>query len=138
MPKLHRSTASLRFFGDQLDPDRLSAALGAEPTLSCRKGDVRIGKVTGKEWIERAGKWLLHADDASPADLDAQVANILGALTEDLDVWRSLSSEYQPDLFCGFFMEGSDEGLSVSASSLKRLGDRGIRLGMCLYSGRDD
>ena len=38
------------------------------------------------------------------------------------------------DLFCGFFMKQSDEGLEVSAAALKALGERGIKLGICLYA----
>lgn len=48
MAVLSGSAASLRFFGDTLDPDELTRPLGCQPTKSERKGEETVGKVKGK------------------------------------------------------------------------------------------
>lgn len=62
-PATCRTYASLRFMGDRLDPDRITAALHATPTLAYRKGEIwkrPDGKRPGgREYRGRSGLWLL-------------------------------------------------------------------------------
>ena len=81
--------------------------------------------------------WHLEAADQVPGDLDSQIEDLLGRLTSDLGVWREVTSTYRTDVFCGLFMDGSNEGLSLSPSSLAALGNRGIELGLDIYDGDD-
>jgi hypothetical protein len=46
---------------------------------------------------------------------------------------RLLESKYRIDLFCGLFMEGTNEGLQISPETLHALGERGISLGLDMY-----
>ena len=130
MAALLRSAATLRISGDDLDPPKLSQFLCATPTLVCVKGEPR--KPGGKA-IARSGQWHLGAKDTEPADIDAQIAEILSQLPSDPDVWRSLAAHYKIDLFCGWFMNESNEGVGISAETLSALGSRGIKLGIDLY-----
>lgn len=41
------------------------------------------------------------AQAAEPEDINGQVAEILGCLTPDLQVWRGLEERFEIDLFCG-------------------------------------
>lgn len=127
MPCLHESMASLRIGGDTLEPDEISALLGCEPSTSARKGE---GRGKGRA-VNKTGMWTLDAKTRAPGDLDAQVREILGQI--DFEHWNSVVDRYDVDVFCGLFMSGSDEGLSISADVLKNLGERGIRLEVCLY-----
>ena len=132
MAHLDKSVATLRIAGDALDPAEVTRLLGCEPTDSYRKGDVKKSK--HQDIVRRTGLWRLEASDRQPEDLDAQIAELLGRLSPDLDAWASLAHRFELDLFCGFFMKQGDEGLEVSAASLKALGERGIKLAMCLYA----
>ncbi len=76
---------------------------------------------------------MLAADAARPGDLDGQATKILGKLNQDLEVWRSLSSRYTVELFCGLMMSEGSEGLELSSNTLSELGSRGIKLSLCLY-----
>lgn len=78
--------------------------------------------------------WRLHAIDAEPGDLDRQVAELLSRLTLDLEVWRALTAKYKTDLFCGWFMEDTNEGEDISSSTLLELAMRGISLGLDIYA----
>jgi hypothetical protein len=136
MAHLHHSIVGLRIFGDRLDPDEISRLLGGVPTDSFRKGQVKPSKTKGI--IRKSGGWLLNAAGQEPGNLDIQVEEMLGQLTEDLSVWAALTNEYKVDLFCGFFMSETDEGIEVSAKTLKALGERGIKLGVCIYAPSTD
>ena len=132
MAHLHRAVATLRIAGNDLIPSEVSAMLGAEPTFAREKGKEWLTP-RGKSRIATTGQWHLHAADTEPENLDAQVAELLGKLTSDLSVWRKLSTKFEIDLFCGWFMQEGNEGVEISPHTLKVLGERGIVLGIDLY-----
>ncbi|WP_337243881.1 DUF4279 domain-containing protein [Luteimonas sp. gir] len=136
MGVINHSVATLRFFGDDLVPDQVTALLGAGPTVSYRKGEALIGSRTGIIRTAKTGSWRLSAARREPEDLDAQIMEIFGQLTQDLNAWESLS-HYEPDLFCGLFMGISNDGLPLSAKALLALGQRGVALGLDIYDAGD-
>lgn len=133
MAQLHHSVATLRIFGDDLLPEEITELLGCEPTESYAKGQIVRASKTCREYVKQKGMWRLEATDREPEDLDQQVAELLGKLTDDLNVWISLSEQFSLDLFCGLFMEKNNEGVSISAESLLALGQRRIELGLDIY-----
>jgi hypothetical protein len=126
--------AALRFFGDDLDPTEITRLLGAAPSMSQRKGDVLTSQDSGRTRTAKFGSWILEAGDRQPEDLDGQIGEILGKLTPTLAVWSALSTRYRVDLFCGLEMRESNEGVEISTKSLVSLGERGIKLGLDVYS----
>ncbi len=82
--------------------------------------------------------WSLEARETEPVDLDGQVNAILSRLTTDKAVWAKLGAEYDIDLFCGWFMEYGNEGVSINPETMAALGTRGILLDIDLYSGDSD
>lgn len=135
MGALHHSLATLRFFGEDLVPEEITAVLGASPTTSYRKGD-DISARAGTVRIAKVGSWRLEATRREPEDLDAQVFEILDQLTAHLDIWASMS-RYKPNLFCGIFMASYNDGLPLSAKALLALGERGIALDLDIYDSSD-
>jgi len=139
MAALARSLATLRLFGDDLNPEEVSKLLCADPTWSARTGDVTPSNSPGGVRIARTGSWRLQAAESIPSDVNHQVVEILSQLTPDLDVWRSLVARFDVDLFCGWFLEKSNEGIFLSPNNLLALGERGIELDIDIYgSGGDD
>jgi hypothetical protein len=136
MAHLHHSVATLRIGGDLLNPEEISRILGCVPTLGYVKGQIVPSKV--RAIVRKTGAWQLAAADQKPANLDAQVKELFSRVNNDLGVWAALSGTYKVDLFCGFFMSGIDEGLEISAQTLKVLGDRGIKLGVCIYAPAEE
>jgi hypothetical protein len=132
MAALARSKASLRIFGDNLIPDEVSGLLGCAPTEAWTKGQVEHSR-SGREVVRKSGAWFLRAAEAEPENLNDQVAELLSQMTSDLDVWATVTREYDVDLFCGWFMEESNEGVSVSPHTLHLLGERGIELSLDIY-----
>jgi hypothetical protein len=138
MAHVQKSVVTLRIGSDDLIPDEITRLLGATPTQTQVKGEKIVGRKTGHVRIAKMGVWRLHATDREPEDMDGQIQEILSQTTSDLAVWRSIAEKHEIDLFCGLFLSGSNEGMTVSAKSLAALGERGIEIGLDIYSGRDD
>lgn len=138
MAHLQRSVVTLRISGDDLVPDEITALVGASPTHAQIKGQQIIGKKTGTVRVAKFGLWRLCAADREPEDMNCQIQEILGQMTDNLSVWQSIASRFHIDLFCGLFLGGGNEGLTLSPQSLSALGARGIEMGLDIYSGDDD
>ena len=133
MATLSESRVTLRFFGENLDPEELSALLGTTPTDSYKKGQVRV-TTSGSEFTYKKGMWRLEASDRKPANLAGQVSELLKVLPQSLELWRRLSSEYELDIFCGLFMEEGNEGFSLAPALMRDLATRGITIDFDLYA----
>jgi uncharacterized protein DUF4279 len=92
----------------------------------------------GKPIVRETGAWQLDAAGQQPGNLDAHVAELFRRVNNDLSAWATLSREYKIDLFCAYFMGEANEPLQASAKTLKILGDRGIKLGLRVYSPAED
>jgi hypothetical protein len=54
-------------------------------------------------------------------------------MSQDLTTWRTLTSRFSADVFCGLFMDQSNEGFSLGAETLRMLADRGLEIGFDVY-----
>jgi hypothetical protein len=129
MNALSKTAASLRLFGDDLNPDEVTRLLGKEPDVAERKGDIRPSGST-----VRRGRWSVKVGRRAPGDLDGQIAELLAGTTEDLAVWQRLTSVYAANVFCGLFLEQENEGVDVSPQTLRMLGERGVKLQLDIYA----
>ena len=129
-------SASLRLFGEDLDPDAITLMLGAAPTIACRKGDVTRRKVTTR--VEPLGKWLLSIDHQTGSTLETLINALLDRVTSNLTVWKELTSRFRVDLFCGLNMESWNRGLSFTPWTLNRIAERGLVLGLDIYYVEDE
>ena len=132
MAHLARSKVSLRIFGDDLIPSEISHLLRCSPTEAWTKGQVDRSR-SGREIVRKSGAWFLRVAETEPENIDAQVSELLFKMTSELDVWSTVTERYEVDLFCGWFMEDSNEGVSVSPHTLRMLGERGIELSLDIY-----
>jgi hypothetical protein len=72
-------TTSLYVYGDDLDPDIVSASLGVSPTTSRRNGEKRTTS-TNQEVVQKTGLWELTA--ASNSDvLSDQIKDLLSKIS---------------------------------------------------------
>ncbi len=133
MAELYRSCASLRLFGDDLEPDEITRLLCCLPTSSQKRGEIIRHRTDGGEHVAPRGKWLLEENGCCPGDLDGQIHRLLGRVSADLSVWHDLVSRFRTDLFCGIFLQQWNEGFSLSPKVLSALGNRGIKLDFDIY-----
>jgi len=121
-------SVTLRFFGDDLDPTDVSRILGAEPTISRRKGDrIPDGR------IAETGSWLLSAEPMSRASLEAQIDSLFARLSPEAGLWRPLALKYRGDLFCGLWSLEWNCGAEMSSELVQRVAARGLRLSFDIY-----
>lgn len=133
----HHSCCTWRLFGDDLDPDAVTAAQGCSLSRGWRKGDRRVGLRSGRVMIERTGGWLLYAEDREPEDLPAQIREVLDRLSDDPAAWADLRTCCRIDMFCGVFMASGNDGLEFEPELLHALAVRGIKLSLDLYDAED-
>lgn len=136
MAHLAKAVAALRIVGDDLIPSEVTRLLGCEPTTAWAKGEERTFAAVTR--TTSFGMWSLEAQETSPANIDAQVSVLLDRLARDLGVWADLRDRFEVDLFCGWFMEVGNEGVSLEPSTMLALGERGILLDLDLYGGDND
>ena len=136
MPQLHQTTASLRIFGDDLEPDEVTALLGTPPTHAVRRGELRSSRPEASP--ARTGSWRLQSGYAKPGDLDVQIRDLLALVTDDPAVWRTIHERYKVDLFCGLFMQTTNDGLSLKSDTLAAIAARGLELQLDIYDPAAD
>ncbi|MEM8850678.1 MAG: DUF4279 domain-containing protein [Pseudomonadota bacterium] len=140
------TAAALRVSGDDLDPDEVTEILGHKPDWSYRKGETRVSRRTGevirdadgRQPVWRTGVWGLRVERRHPADLEAQIWELLRLVSDDITVWDKLNDKYSIDVFCGWFMHRSNDGLSVTPPLLHALGERGVTLDLDVYAPLED
>jgi|SRR5579884_3163625 len=66
-PRNVATYASLRFSGDRLEPDRITALIGIAPRVAYRKGEV-FKRSRGQEIRGRTGLWLVSSEDRVESD----------------------------------------------------------------------
>ncbi|MFD1982177.1 DUF4279 domain-containing protein [Mesorhizobium newzealandense] len=133
MPEIAQSSASLRFFGDDLDPVDLTRLLGGKPTYAIGKGDFHTYPPNRPPRIALTGFWRLSSEYEAGDQLDRQIADILATLTSDLSVWAALVLRFKVDMFCGVWLGEESRGLGLTPQTLQKLGERGIKLGLDIY-----
>jgi len=129
-----RVRASLRVFGDSLEPDEVSALLGHPPTRAPRKGD----KAPGGRSIEPTGAWILDSRISEKAEVEDHIESILERLTSDQDEWASLTDRFSAVVLCSLFLDQYNEGFELSPRVGKALASRGLVIAFDIYSGDPD
>ena len=137
MAALHRAVASLRIVGEELNPTEITALLGHSPT-KCHRKEEAARTTAGQTLASRYSYWSLEATATEPEDLAAQIEEVTGKLTHDLCIWHALSTRYKIDLFCGWFMNGTNEGVDLPARTLTALAERHIALAIDIYAPDGD
>lgn len=82
--------------------------------------------------------WLLQSADAEPESFDSQIQGLLARLTPDKYVWCELAAKFQIDLFCGYLMDESNLGFSLSLATVTALAERHIEPVFDLYAPLED
>jgi len=131
MGALHHSAAMIGFYGDDLDPTEITKQLG-EPTVAVKMGETWLTS-RGSEKKARTGSWRVVAEDRQPADVDRQINEILDRCSDDIASWRAFSHRFAGRVFCGLFLNDSNEGVALRPETLARIGDRGLCLDLGIY-----
>jgi hypothetical protein len=126
-----RVDVSLRFFGDELDPQEISTLLGCSPTSARRKGE----EIPDKRYFKVAstGSWVHALRQGAGSTLENQIRRLLAAATKDIDVWVKLTTKYSADIFCGLFLNEVNRTTELSSQLSGELAARNITLRFDIY-----
>lgn len=130
MPEIDRSTASLRFIGEGLDPNELLSRLEFSPSQDAINPIVKMKK---KNIIV----WSVGIRESAAGELEKKIDALLSWFTDDITVWKELSWKYRGEIFCGLFLDGWNRGFELSAELLKKLSERNLLISFDIYSPTD-
>ncbi len=137
MSDISRSTVSIRLFGAKLDPEYLTQRLGCLPSSAAKKGD-KLTKRDGKTRIVKNGFWRLEYGANDTVILEEKIELLLGKLTDNLDAWQEITKDLEvADIFCGLFIDKWNEGFVLSPSIMRKISDRGLKIGFDIYAPTD-
>ena len=124
---------SISIFGEGVDPDEVSQALGATPDRSHRVGETVSAESSARR---RTGLWSIttHGSVADEAVLADHIAVILGRVSSDVAIWRQLADHHSTRVFISWFMGEGNEALRVDASILAELARRALHLDIEVYA----
>jgi hypothetical protein len=129
--EVDKTSVSLLFSGDTLDPDEISKLLACQPTKSYRKGDALPDRRDRR--VAQTGVWRLSGKKTGKVSLEKQIFELFSRLTDDLEIWRKLTSQYHSDLFCGLWMESWNRGIDFSPDLMTQISARGLTLSLDVY-----
>lgn len=133
---IDETTVSIRFFGEQLDPDKLTEWLGYKPSYWQYKGDVIFQGQYRK--IAKEGCWILSTERDNQSSLEEKVTSLLDKLADDKKLWQELTTQFRVDVFCGIFMQTWNRGFELSPQVMNRLAERNVVIGFDIYYEGED
>jgi len=137
MTDISRSTISIRLFGSELNPEKITQLLGCEPTSAAKTGE-KIIKSNGKERIVKKGFWHLTYGESDEVILEEKIELLFGKLTDNLESWIEVTKNLETaDIFCGLFIDNWNEGFTLSQSILRKVSERNLEIGFDFYSPTD-
>jgi hypothetical protein len=128
---------SITVFGEAVDPDEISEALGASPDRAHRIGEAVSTESSAKR---RTGLWSISTHGSLPdgSPLSDHVTALFGRVTTDVAVWQGLADRHSTRLFIGWFMGDGNEALRVEVAVLDELARRSLHLDIDVYAPSSD
>lgn len=129
--KVDESSVTLRFFGDDLNPDELTQILNCQPTEAYKKGYVVT--TTIKPRTIKTGTWFLTIERNSDQTLEEQISELLEKLPTDLKIWEELAERFESSIYCGAWLKNWNRDVWFSSDLFRELADRRLSIGLAIY-----
>ncbi|WOI54559.1 hypothetical protein [Parvularcula sp. LCG005] len=121
---VQKTVVSLRFSGVKLNREKVIALFPGHENLA-------PPLVDGRSPVRPSLHRRLEA--VSPGNLDHQISMLIDDSVEDETLWREATSGLKVDVFCGLFLDDSNEGISISPKTMEKLAKRSIQLSLDIY-----
>jgi hypothetical protein len=125
---------TLALYGEELEPEEVSRALGVEPTSAHRRGERRGPGIPPY----LSGAWLLKERGGDAESAEAVLDRLLKQLPEDSAVWRDLSMRHSIQVGFGLHMTGWNKGLSIPLKQVRRIAELGASMEFDIYAYGED
>ena len=127
--RVDRTSATVALYGDELDPDELTATLGCLPSHAHRRGD---RKPHNPPW--ETGAWLVTMEGEPDQDPESLLVSLLERLPQEADTWRGLSRRFRISVGIGLFLSDWNRGFELSSDFLRRVLLTGASLDFDIYA----
>ena len=137
MADISRSAVSIRLFGSELNPEKITQLLGCEPSSAAKTGE-KIIKRNGQERIVKKGFWLFDYGESDDVLVEKKIELLFGKLTDNLESWQEATKNLDlADVFCGLFIDNWNEGFTLSPATLRKISERNLEIDFDVYSPTD-
>lgn len=125
--------ATLRIYGHDLDPAKVTDALGVEPTSSQKRGD-KVGPEHRKRELPVGGWFLTSKGYVESDDIADHILWLLEHVSSTLPSVRIIDEVTLVNIFCCWHLSGWNEGCRIDSSLLLELGRLGVSLDFDVYN----
>jgi hypothetical protein len=137
--------ATLRIFGEDLDPDEMTSRLGLRPSRSHRQGDPKPGADRYEAQYGhppspyRQGYWSFETEEALGEDALTHIDQLLEiAEARGDELAKIREAGYSVDIFIFWPNWHGHGGPYLDAGRMTRLGNLGIAISWDVYEAVDD
>jgi len=136
-----RTAARVRVYGEGLEPNAVSVALGIQPSKSQRMGD-KVATSPGRKRVAKTGLWLLSSEEhVESRDLRDHLDWLLGVLVpkaEELHTILEPMEAVEADISCIWWSKYGQGGPVLWPEHLDGLARVGLELGLDISFFGDD
>jgi len=125
---------SFRIGDDNLEPDKITMALGIKPSFSHKKGDIIPGMA--KPYKRPSGLWGVDSPLPSNADVSSHLTAILNIIEPKLPQLKKIQQQgYGMDIAVGCIYDSNrqSETFTLPANLVQRLGKLGVEIYFTIY-----
>jgi len=125
------ASATLRVFGNALDPGEITRLLGQVPTSSYRTGDPVSPRVTSRR---KMGMWRLESSLSRTEPLSHHVTELLVGLPSDSTIWSEIHKRFSADVYCAVNVSVPNSGMGLTSEALEALAMRKLSVEFDFYA----
>lgn|GEM_PF-3341080 len=130
---LQCAIVSLLIDEDDLDPQEITDLFGGKPRLAVRKGEVFTAR-NGRQRTATTGMWQFGDDWENAPSVGSQIEALFGQLTQNLDIWKSVTSWFHCYVSVGSYFDGWTGGITLDPHVLMLVAERGLAIDFDLYA----
>ncbi|MFI5302896.1 MAG: DUF4279 domain-containing protein [Polyangiales bacterium] len=131
---VEESSVAVCLYGDDLDPDSISARLGCACSHSFRRGDLQPRTLRSREF----GAWFLKERGTAPLGPAELLASLLDRLPEDPKLWSELRREFDVRLRVAVHFDGWNREFDLPGALVAKIAQLGVQIRFDLYAYVDD
>lgn len=120
---------SLALYGNDLDPDTVSARLGTPPTDSRRRGDRR----SERSPPTKQGAWFLTVAGTAPVGPNELLRQLLQSFPMAASFWQPLVRDYKVQIRIGIHMDLWNRGFELDPDVVQMVAATGAPINFDLY-----